>query len=378
MRFEFATASRIVFGCGEARAAAQIVAALGSRALLVTGASGDRAGLPIPHAARCAVSGEPTVDLVRTAVKSAREARCDAVVAIGGGSVIDAGKAIAALLATPGDPLDYLEVIGLGRALDRPSVPFVAIPTTAGTGGRSHAQRRPPVRPNTASRPACVHTTCCLRLPSSILNSPFGLPRSLTAATGLDALTQLIEPYVSPRANPMTDLYCVEGLRRAAASLEAACDNPLDRAAREDVSWASLLGGLSLANAGLGAVHAFAAPIGGMFPAPHGAVCAAILPHAIEANIEALTARDPRSSALARYAEVARLLTRQPHATAGDAVLWIADLCGRLAIPSLRTYGVTENAIPEIGAKAAKTSSMKGNPVALTEAEIQGIARAAL
>ncbi len=377
MRFEFATASRIVFGCGEARAAAQIVAALGSRALLVTGASGDRAGLPIPHAARCAVSGEPTVDLVRTAVKSAREARCDAVVAIGGGSVIDAGKAIAALLANPGDPLDYLEVIGLGRALDRPSVPFVAIPTTAGTG--AEVTRNAVLGSPEHSVKASMRSHHML--PAVAIVDPeltFGLPRSLTAATGLDALTQLIEPYVSPRANPMTDLYCVEGLRRAAASLEAACDNPLDRAAREDVSWASLLGGLSLANAGLGAVHAFAAPIGGMFPAPHGAVCAAILPHAIEANIEALTARDPRSSALARYAEVARLLTRQPHATAGDAVLWIADLCGRLAIPSLRTYGVTENAIPEIGAKAAKTSSMKGNPVALTEAEIQGIARAAL
>src|SRR6185437_12285710 len=130
MRFEFATASRIVFGCGEARAAAQIVAALGSRALLVTGASGERAGLRIPHAERCAVSGEPTVDLVRSAAEAARGARCDVVVAIGGGSVIDAGKAIAALLANPGDPLDYLEVIGRGRPLSHPSAPFIAIPTT--------------------------------------------------------------------------------------------------------------------------------------------------------------------------------------------------------------------------------------------------------
>src|SRR5262249_44908524 len=130
-----------------------------------------------------------------------------------------------------------------------------------------------------------------------------GLPRALTASTGLDALTQLIEPYVSPRANAMTDLYCVEGMRRAAAALERACDSGQDRTAREAMSWASLLGGLALANAGLGAVHGFAAPIGGMFPAPHGAICAAVLPHAIEANAEALEARDPNSPARARYDE---------------------------------------------------------------------------
>jgi alcohol dehydrogenase class IV len=377
MRFEFATASRIIFGAGEARSAAQAVAAFGSRLLLVTGTSGDRAGLPIPHAESFAVSGEPTVDMVRLAIAAARAAHCDAVVAVGGGSVIDAGKAIAALLANPGDPLDYLEVIGGGRALDRPSAAFIAIPTTAGTG--SEVTRNAVLGSSEHGVKASLRSPHML--PALAIVDPeltFDLPRALTGSTGLDALTQLIEPFVSPRANPMTDLYCVEGIRRAAASLETACDKPQDRAAREAMSWASLLGGLSLANAGLGAVHAFAAPIGGMFPAPHGAVCAAILPHAIETNFEALRSRDPRSRALERYAEVARLVTRQPHAVVGDLVLWIMDLCQRLAIPPLSRYGVTEQDIPEIAAKAAKTSSMKGNPISLTEAELHNIARSAL
>jgi alcohol dehydrogenase class IV len=200
------------------------------------------------------------------------------------------------------------------------------------------------------------------------------LPRALTASTGLDALTQLIEPYVSSRANAMTDMFCVDGMRRAASALPRAWENGGDREARADMSFASLLGGLALANAGLGAVHGFAAPIGGMFPAPHGAVCAAVLPLAMEVNVRALRAR----GSAARYDEVARLLTGRAQATAEDGVRWMADLVRRLEIPPLRAYGVRETDIPEIAEKAARASSMRTNPVQLTPEELREIALRAL
>jgi alcohol dehydrogenase class IV len=171
---------------------------------------------------------------------------------------------------------------------------------------------------------------------------------------------------------------CVEGIRRAAIALPRAFENGADPEARSAMSWASLLGGMALANAGLGAVHGFAAPVGGMFPAPHGAVCAALLPHAVEINVEALRARQPHSDALRRYDEVARLLTGQPHSTADDAVWWLAELCARLGIPMLGSYGVGEQHVPELVAKAAQASSMKGNPIALTEAEMAELISRAL
>jgi len=179
------------------------------------------------------------------------------------------------------------------------------------------------------------------------------------------------------RANPMTDLFCVEGIRRAAGALPRVWENGGDREARADMAWASLLGGLALANAGLGVVHGFAAPVGGMFPAPHGAACAAVLPHAMEVNLQALRARAPASPALRRYGEVARLLTGGSEATAEDGVRWIAEICRRLEIPPLRAYGVSEADITDLVEKAAQASSMKGNPIVLTAEELrQIIARA--
>jgi alcohol dehydrogenase class IV len=205
-----------------------------------------------------------------------------------------------------------------------------------------------------------------------------GLPRSLTASTGLDALTQLIEPFVSPRANPMTDPLCAGGIQRAARALPRLCQAPDDLAAREDMSLASLWSGLALANAGLGAVHGFAAPIGGMFPAPHGAVCAALLPHVIEANVRALTAREPASATLARYAQVARWLTGQPNAQPNDAVRWLTQLCADLGISPLRAYGLHTQHVPSLVEKALQASSMKANPVALSREELTDVLLRAL
>jgi alcohol dehydrogenase class IV len=314
------------------------------------------------------------VALIRKGAEYARDERCDVVIAMGGGSAIDAGKALAAMLANPGDPLDYLEVIGRGRALERASAPFIAIPTTAGTGSevtRNAVLASPEHRVKASLRSPGMLPRLAVVDPELTLD----LPRPVTAATGLDALTQLIEPYVSSRANAMTDLFCVEGIRRAAAALPRAWENGQDREARTAMSWASLLGGMALANAGLGAVHGFAAPVGGMFPAPHGAACAALLPHVMEVNVRALRARSPHGEALRRYDEIARLLTGEPHATADDGVRWVAAICRRLEIPPLRDYGVREEDIPALVEKAANASSMKGNPIPLTPDELSEIAQ---
>jgi alcohol dehydrogenase class IV len=382
--FEFATAARIVFGCGEARQLGAAAAQMGSRALVVTGSSPERV-LPLIASLEsadvaCALfstPAEPSIDLIRAGAEFARSEGCGVVVAIGGGSAIDTGKALAALLTNSGDPLDYLEVIGRAQPLAHPAAPLIVAPTTAGSGAevtRNAVLASPEHRVKASLRSPFLLPKLAIVDPDLTLD----LPRAITASTGLDALTQLIEPYVSSRANAVTDLYCVDGIRRVAAELPRVWEDPQDREARTSMSFASLLGGMALANAGLGAVHAFAAPIGGMWTAPHGAICAAVLPHAIEVNVEALRRRAPASPALRRYDEIARLLTRQPHAIADDAVLWIADLCDRLEIPRLRAYGVTAADISGLAEKAAATSSMKGNPVQLTAEELCEVALRAL
>jgi alcohol dehydrogenase class IV len=384
MRFEFATAARIVFAAGAMHEAAPAAASLGRRALVVTGASTDRAA-PLIHdleakgvaSIRFAIGSEPTLELIRQAAACARQECCDVVISIGGGSALDAGKAVAALLTNPGDPLEYLEVIGRGQPLAHASAPFVAIPTTAGTGSevtRNAVLGSPEHRVKASLRNPVMLARVAVVDPALTLD----LNRPLTASTGLDAVTQLIEPYVSSRANPMTDQFCVEGLRHASSALLRAWENGTDCTARESMSFAALLGGLALANAGLGVVHGFAAPLGGMFSAPHGALCAAVLPSAMEINVEALRARAPESHALTRYEEAARLLTGSPHAAAHEGVQWIAALCRKLEIPSLRTYGVRAQHLPDLVEAARKTSSMKGNPIALTNQELTEILARAL
>ena len=384
MQFEFATAARILFGEGTVREVPAAAAALGRRALVVTGASTDRAaplvaGLEAAGVAclTLAAAGEPTIEMVRRGNEYARAKGCDLVIAMGGGSAIDTGKALAAMLANSGDPLDYLEVVGRGHPLGRVSAPFIAIPTTSGTGSevtRNAVLASPQHRVKASLRGSSMLPRLAVVDPELTL----GLPRSVTASTGLDALTQLIEPYVGVRANAMTDLFSVEGIRRAAGALPRVWEDGGDRQARTDMSWASLLGGLALANAGLGAVHGFAAPVGGMFPAPHGAACAALLPHARAVNIQALRARAPASQALGRYGEVACLLTGRAQATAEDGVRWMAEICRRLEIPPLRAYGVSDADVPDLVEKAAQASSMKGNPIVLRPEELRQIIEGAI
>jgi alcohol dehydrogenase class IV len=204
------------------------------------------------------------------------------------------------------------------------------------------------------------------------------LPPSVTAATGLDALAQLIEPYLSVRSSPVIDPLCLDGMARIARSLPAAVRDGSDMRAREEMSFSSMLGGMALANAALGAVHGFAGPIGGRFPAPHGAVCAALLPHVVRANLAALTERDPENPILARFEEVARALTGRTDARASDAVDWLDSVREELDIPRLGVYGMAESDVPILVAQARRASSMRGNPIELTDGELTAILRAAI
>jgi alcohol dehydrogenase class IV len=319
----------------------------------------------------------PTTHLVAEGTEKARQAKCDVVIGIGGGSAIDTGKAIAALLTNGGEPLDYLEVIGKGQPLTKPPAPYIAIPTTAGTGSEvtKNAVLASP------EHQVKVSLRSNLTLPRLAVVDPeltYSVPSEITASTGLDALTQAIEPYVSNKANPLTDAICREGIRRGARSLRRAFENGADAAAREDMAITSLFGGLALANAKLGAVHGFAGPMGGMFHAPHGAICGRLLPYVMATNVQALQERGQGSAALHRYDEVAQLLIGTPRATAHDGVSWMQALCATLNTPPLSTYGVTADDFPLIIEKAAKSSSMKGNPITLTAAEMEEILKRAL
>ncbi len=384
MRFEFATAARIIFGPGTFSEASKLAREFGARALAVTNLepSGMEPLLERLHEGglECStfqVRGEPEIETVRRGVALAKRENCRVVLSIGGGSALDAGKAVAAMLTNPGELLDYLEVVGRGQALTQPGAPFIAIPTTAGTGAevtRNAVLASPEHRFKVSLRSPFLLAKVALVDPELT----YDLPPAITASTGLDALTQVIEPYVCARPNPMTDALCVEGIRRAARSLQAAFEKGRDPAARLDMSVASLFGGLALANAGLGAVHGFAAPIGGQFHAPHGAVCAALLPHVMEANVRALRQRQPTAEPLRRYEEVARLVTGNATATAEDGIGWVDKLVTNLGIPSLGQYGLKREHTAELVGKASQASSMKANPITLTPDELVWVLERAL
>jgi alcohol dehydrogenase class IV len=379
--FEFATAGRILAGPGRAVELPGVVAGLGSRVLVCTGGDLARHGALLAGLGRpavvFAVAAEPTVDLARAGVDAAREHGADVVAAIGGGSVIDLGKAVAMLLGNGGDPLDYLEVIGSGRRITQPAVPCVAVPTTAGTGAEvtANAVLASPAHGLKAS------LRSPLMIPRVALVDPeltVSCPPRVTAASGLDALTQCLEPFVSVRANPLTDGLAREGLRRAAAGLRAAYADGSDLAARADMAMCSLLGGIALANAKLGAVHGLAGVIGGTADVPHGMACAALLAPVIEANVRALRSGPPGHPALGRYTEAARVLTGKPAASIDDGLTWIRETVSQLAVPGLAAFGIGPQHAGDIAAQAAGSSSMQGNPVALTPSDLSAAVRQAL
>jgi alcohol dehydrogenase class IV len=356
---------------------------MGSRALIVEGRSGRAERLVnqlreqrIPTTT-LRVASEPTVSLIERGTAQARSDQCDVVVALGGGSVIDAGKAISALLTNDAPIRDYLEVIGKGRPLTSRAASFIAIPTTAGTGAemtRNAVLMAEDERVKVSLRSA-------LMLPAVALIDPeltYSVPPDVTASTGLDALTQCIEPFVSPLGNPLTDAVAREGIRRAAGALRRVFRDGTDVDARRDMAVASVCGGLALANAKLGAVHGFASPLGGMFPIPHGTACARLLPSIARVNVRALRARAPSSPALERYDEIARIVTGIHAATAEDGAAWLEALVEELEVPKLATYGARDEDIARVVAAAQQASSMQGNPIVLTDQELEEALRVAI
>jgi alcohol dehydrogenase class IV len=379
--FDFATASRIMVGAGRVAELPSVLSGLGSRVLVCAGANPGRhagllAGLAMPTET-FPVPGEPTIEVARAAAAVAREHGADVVTAIGGGSVIDVGKAVAILLANGGDPLDYLEVVGAGRKITQPAIPCVAVPTTAGTGAEVTANAvlaSPADRVKASLRSPLMIPRVALVDPELTLScSP-----PVTAASGLDALTQCLEPLVSVQANPLTDGLSAAGLRHAAAGLRAAYADGGDIDARTSMAFCSLLGGMALANAKLGAVHGLAGVIGGTADVPHGVACAALLVPVIEANVRALQAQQPGHPALGRYALAAQLLTGRASASIEDGVSWIRETLNLLEIPGLAAFGVTPEQAEVVAAQAVKSSSMKGNPVALSTSDLRDVLLRAL
>lgn len=380
--FEFATANRIIFGRGKLETLPDLCGAQTKRALLLHGRSSPAlARVQAMLASRSIalevyqVSGEPTLAMAREAAQIARG--CHLVISLGGGSVMDTGKAAAALAANPGDILDYLEVVGRGQPLTQAPLPFFALPTTAGTG--SEVTRNAVLESPAHAIKASLRSP--LMLPQVALVDPAltdSLPPAVTAASGLDALTQLIEPFVSLKANPLTDAICREGLRAVCWALARAFQDSGDQSARDAMALASLFGGLALANAGLGTVHGFAGPLGGMCHAPHGAICARLLPLVMEANLKALQARQPEHPALGRYLEIARILTGSDQAETQDGLAWVVRLVNQLNIPGLSAHGLTTAQIPAVVQKTLNASSTKGNPIALSAGELDQILTQAL
>ncbi len=384
MLFDFATAGRIVFGAGTIDQAGTIVREFGTRALVVTGRDARRSERLMTQlnaagveTTSLSIDGEPALAPVVEGARAARDARAEVVIGFGGGSALDAAKAVAALATNTAPVETYLEIIGAAQPLTAPPLPIIAIPTTAGTGSevtRNAVLFSPDHRVKVSLRSALMLPRVALVDPT--LSST--MPATVTASTGMDALTQLLEPYVSRRANPMIDAICVDGIRRAAGAIRTAVADPANAKAREQMALASLFSGMALANAGLGAVHGFAGPIGGMFNAPHGALCAALLPHVFAGNLQALRRRAPTHPSLPRFDGIAVLMTGRMDARADDGITWLSALRADLGVPALRSYGIRESDIPQIVAKAALSSSMKANPIDLTFDEMSAIVAAAL
>lgn len=381
--FEFAGPGRILFGPGAARRVPGLAVEFGRRILLVTGGDPGRHQLLQTELAEVAslvrwvrVRTEPTVDWVLETLASSRSADCDVVVACGGGSVLDGGKALAGLLPNPGDVFEYLEVIGAGKPLPVPALPVIAVPTTAGSG--SEATRNAVLSAREQGVKASLRHASML--PKVAVVDPeltLDLPPALTAGSGMDALSQLVEPYLSRKRQPLTDGLCEEGMSRVARSLRCAFAQGRDIRARSDLSLAALFSGMALANAGLGAVHGLAAPLGGVLGAPHGPVCAALLGPVMEVNLREIH-RSPDAGLLRdRFDRIGCILTGDASSRAEDGVRWVRELTRDLGIPGLAHWGLAADQIAGVVRQSMKASSMKANPIDLDESELTEILRTA-
>lgn len=386
IKFDFFTAPEIIFGNGRSADIPELCKKSGNKVLLIKGSQSlaksgvlqnilDKLNRKALSVAIQTVASEPETELIDQITSDARRFKPDVIVAIGGGSVLDAGKAVSGLTTNGGLITEYLEGVGTGRKIEKSSVPFIAVPTTSGTGTEvtknavisSQKQkfkksiRHPYLIPDIALiDPVLTHSQ----------------PPSVTASCGMDALTQLIEPYFSLKSNPFIDAICIKGVGLVADSLLRAFNDANDAEAREKMSLASLMGGIALANAGLGAVHGLASPLGAYFPIPHGTACAATLPASLETNFNAIVERAHDKKLIGKYADIARMLTgsseKDETFAVREGIKWLKDLKTQLKIPSLRKAGIKESDIPFI-VENSRGSSMKTNPVELTDEEIKQI-----
>jgi len=387
--FSLSRLPRILYGAGRISEVPALAAGYGRTALLVTGChsfcgtwrwqnftqSLEAQGMSWLH---FTVSGEPSPALVDEAVRRYRADNIDAVIAIGGGSVLDAAKAIAGLLPHGNSVMDHLEGVGKNIPYHGPSTPFIAIPTTAGTGSEATKNSVLSVQGRDGFKKSFRDE--CLIPEYAVIDHDLlaSCPRELIAADGMDAFTQLLESYVSLKANPLIDALAWSGMNAVKGGFFAAWEGnePAATQGRAAMAYAALLSGITLAQVGLGSVHGLASPLGAFFPIPHGVVCGSLVAAATEVNIQAMESREPHNPALAKYAQIGRLLSDQPHvddATASTLLItMLAEWSERLQLPRLSNYGITAADFSHIVANS-RGSSMQTNPIVLTDNEINVI-----
>lgn len=390
--FSVSRLPRIVFGAGALRQLPAIVAEYGDRVLIVTGARSLRESARWSSLLKqlssvvvavddMKVEGEPSPRLVDEAVSVYRQKSINVVLGIGGGSALDAAKAIAGLLPSGRSVMDHLEGIGRDIRYTGPATPFIAVPTTAGTGSEATKNAVLSVQGTGGFKKSFRHDALVAQVAVVDPELLASCPAEVIAANGMDAFTQLLESYVSAKANPFTDALAFSGMQAVRDGFFAAWrdgDSPEAAQGRACMAYAALLSGITLAQAGLGSVHGLASPLGAYFPIPHGVVCGTLVATATEANIRALRSRAPENPALEKYAEVGKLLAGRPLPRREEAwselVRVLHEWTARLNIPVLGTYSVSNSDVEKIVA-GSRGSSMQTNPILLTDEEIAGIVR---
>jgi len=375
--FQFMTSTRIIFGEGALQSSLSVINQFGYSVLLVSGKNTQRAspiiqyikmqGMRYQHVA---ISGEPNITMVEETALNGRKFKPDMVIAIGGGSVIDMGKALAAIIPNQGDVYDYVEVVGRNVPLKTKPIPFIAIPSTASTGSE--------VTRNAVLRSGQDKVKVSLRSPEMLADVAiidptltYGTDAYTSGRGAMDAFTHLMEAYACGEPNPITDMICEEGLRRLSGSVLAGCLEDNYRA-RSDLSFAAMLGGMAITNAKLGAAHGLASALGGKLAAPHSVITARLAPFVMQENIRAAKSAG-RADVLARYRKMAQLLTGRANASRNDAVLWTNMMLEKLKLPSLNEFGVCNTSFEQVADDALKSVAIKGNPLPLTKERLMFI-----
>ncbi|WGW01519.1 iron-containing alcohol dehydrogenase [Vibrio sp. YMD68] len=369
--FQFMTSTRIIFGEGALQSSLSVLNQYGYSVLLVTGKDQSRSDILISYLKaqnmryqHVSILGEPNITMVEETSVVGRKFKPDMVVSIGGGSVIDMGKALAAIIPNQGDVYDYVEVVGRSVPLKTKPLPFIAIPTTASSGSE--------VTRNAVLRSGQDKVKVSLRSPDMLADVAivdptltYGTDVHTSARGAMDAFTHLMEAYVCGDPNPLTDMVCEEGLRKLSHSVIAACRRD-DYTARADLSFAAMLGGMAMTNAKLGAAHGLAAALGGKLNAPHSVITSRLAPYVMKENIEA--AKDAgRKDVLKRYIRLAQLVTGRTNVHVEDGVLWVQMMLDKLELPVLSEYGVCSTSFDKVAEDALMSVAIKGNPLPLTK-----------